>query len=55
MTPEEISKLEKYADILNEPKRYKRVEEKIREKIQKDAKSLPVMFLTMVSRKWADK
>ena len=55
MTPEEITKLEKYADILNEPKRYKRVEEKLRKEIQKDAKSKPIMFLTEVSRKWADK
>ena len=53
MTPEEINKLEKYADIFNEPKRYKRIEEKLSKEIQKDTKSEPIMFLTEVSRKWA--
>jgi len=53
MTPEEITKLEEYADIFNEPKRYKRIEEKLGKEIQKDSKSKPVMFLTEVSRKWA--
>ena len=53
MTPEEITKLEKYADIFNEPKRYKRIESKLSKEIQKDIKSKPIMFLTEVSRKWA--
>merc|ERR1719328_24318 len=53
MTPEEINKFEKYADIFNEPKRYKRIEEKLSREIQKDIKTKPILFLTEVSRKWA--
>jgi len=53
MTSEEITKLEKYSEIINGQKRYKRVEEKLGNEIQKDGKSKPIMFLTEVSRKWA--
>ena len=40
MTLEEVTKIEKYADIFNEPKRYKGIEEKLSKEIKKKLKSI---------------
>ena len=55
MTKDEIAKLQKYADILNEPQRYKRIEKKLKDEVGKNISSKPIIFLTEVTRKWAQK